>query len=97
MRIVGSFVGSLRAALRRGNVFVCCIFNGVIYYVAGFVSWLLRCGVVGVVKEMLECLQAFPCCCFHTFTEFFLSGIVFEFVCAVGCARCWGHANVLLV
>ena len=89
MGVVRSFVSSLRVVFSGGDVFVCCIFDDLVYNVAGFVGSLLRCEIVGVVKEVLECLQVFPCCSFHVLTECFLDGIKFEFVCAVGCARCF--------
>jgi len=81
----------------EGDVFVSYIFDGVVYYVACFVSTPLRAEVVSVVEGMLEGLQAFSGCFFYILAVCFLECVVFEFVRAVRCARCWGHLYVFLV
>jgi len=53
--------------------------------------------VVSVVEEMLEGLQTFSGCFFHTLAVCFFDCVVFEFVRAVRCAWCLGHLYVLLV
>ena len=71
-RIVSWF---LACCLGGGDVFVSYIFDGVVYYVACFVSTSLRAEVVSVVtvEEMLEGLQTFSGCFFHILAVCFRS------------------------
>ena len=69
-------------------MFVSYIFDGVVYYVACFVSTSLRAEVVSVVEEMLEGLQTFSGCFFHILAVCFVDCVVFGFVRTVRCARC---------